>query len=171
VAGLYAVGGSVYFDLPNGPFLRWALLPILPIAAAVTVTAVLAARSGRVPLEGWHAWLNFPVGSVLSAAAGMLLIQVSMTAKVYPTGALLNGLVGRGGALLLGVGAAFALVRPARYRIIVAAPLGVFAAAIVSWPATGVLGVIYVAAVTAWWLQQVWRLVRPPRRPQLQAVP
>ncbi len=168
VAGLYAVGGSVYFDLPNGPFLRWAILPILPIAAAVTVTAVLAARWGRIPPEGWHAWLNFPVGSVLCAAAGMLLIQVSMTAKVYPTGALLNGLVGRGGALLLGVGAAFALVRSSRYRIIVAAPLGVFAAAIVSWPATGVLGVIYIAAVTAWWLQQVWRLVRAPRRPQLQ---
>ncbi len=168
VAGLYAVGGSVYFDLPTGAFLRWAILPILPIAATATVTAVLAARWRRIPPEGWHAWLNFPVGSVLCAAAGMLLIQVSMTAKVYPTGALLNGLVGRGGALLLGVGAAFALVRSSRYRIIVAAPLGVFAAAIVSWPATGVLGVIYIAAVTAWWLQQVWRLVRAPRRPQLQ---
>jgi hypothetical protein len=91
-----------------------------------------------------------------------------MTAKVYPTGALLNGLVGRGGALLLGVGAALALVRSPRFRIIVAAPLGVFAAAVVSWPATGVLGVIYIAAVTVWWVQQVWRLVRAPRLPQLQ---
>jgi hypothetical protein len=51
--------------------------------------------------------------------------------------------------------------------VIVAAPLGVFAAAIVSWPATGVLAIIYVAAVTGWWLQQVWRLVRTPgRQPQ-----
>ncbi len=36
--------------------------------------------------------------------------------------------------------------------------------------ASGVLAVIYIAAVTAWWLQQVWRLVRAPRRPRLQAV-
>src|SRR6266487_2388113 len=90
VAGLYAVGGSVYFDLPTGAFLRWAILPVLPIAATATVTAVLAARWRRIPPEGWHAWLNFPVSSVLLAAAGMLLIQVSMPAKVYPTGALLN---------------------------------------------------------------------------------
>jgi hypothetical protein len=169
VAGLYAIGGSVYFGLPNGPFLRWAILPILPIAAAVTVTAVLATRWGRIPREGWHAWLNFPIGSILCAATGMLLIQASMIAHVYPSGALLNGLVGRCGALLLGVGAALALVRSPRYRIIVAAPLGVFAAAIVSWPATGVLGIIYIAAVSVWWLRQVWRLARAPRRPQPQA--
>jgi hypothetical protein len=162
VAGLYAVGASVYFDLPTGGFLRWALVPILPIAAAATVTAVLAARWGRIPREGWHAWLTFPVTSVVCGAVGMLLIQVAMTARVYPTHALANGLVGRFGALLLGVGAALALVRPARFRIIVAAPLAVFTAAIVSWPATGLLGVLYIAAATVWWLQQVWRLLRNP---------
>jgi hypothetical protein len=162
VAGLYAVGASVYFDLPTGGFLRWALLPILPIAAAATVTAVLATRWGRIPREGWHAWLTFPVTSVVCGAVGMLLIQVAMTARAYPTHALANGLVGRFGALLLGVGAALALVRPARFRIIVAAPLAVFTAAIVSWPATGLLGVLYIAAATVWWLQQVWRLLRNP---------
>ena len=163
VAGLYAVGASVYFDLPTGAFLRWALLPILPVAAAATVTAVLASRWGRAPREGWHAWLNFPVTSVACAAVGMLLVQMSMTAKAYPTHALANGLVARFGGLLLGVGAAVALVRPLRYRTIVAAPLAVFTAAIVSWPATGLLGVSYVAAVAVWWLQQVWRLLRAPR--------
>src|SRR6266542_1391637 len=164
VAGLYAVGASVYFDLPTGAFLRWALLPVLPVAAAATVTAVLASRWGRAPREGWHAWLNFPLASVACAAVGMLLVQMSMTAKAYPSHALANGLVARFGGLLLGVGAAVALVRPLRYRIIVAAPLAVFTAAIVSWPATGLLGVSYVAAVAVWWLQQVWRLLRAPRR-------
>ncbi len=163
VAGLYAVGASVYFDLPTGAFLRWALLPVLPVAAAATVTAVLASRWGRAPREGWHAWLNFPLASVACAAVGMLLVQMSMTAKAYPSHALANGLVARFGGLLLGVGAAVALVRPLRYRIIVAAPLAVFTAAIVSWPATGLLGVSYVAAVAVWWLQQVWRLLRAPR--------
>jgi hypothetical protein len=169
VAGLYAVGASVYFDLPTGAFLRWALLPILPIAAAAVVTAVLATRWGRVPPEGWHAWLNFPVASVLCAAVGMLLVQVAMTARAYPSHALANGLAGRFGALLLGVGAALALVRSARYRVIVAAPLAVFTAAIVSWPATGMLGVMYIAAVTVWWLQQVWRLLPSVRRARLPA--
>jgi hypothetical protein len=164
VAGLYAVGASVYFDMPTGGFLRWALLPILPVAAAVTVTAVLASRWGRIPAEGWHAWLNFPLSSVFAAAAGMLAVQVSMTAKAYPTHALANGLVGRIGALLLGVGAALALVRPLRFRLILAAPLAVFTAAIVSWQATGLLAVLYITAVTVWWLQQVWRLLRTPRR-------
>jgi hypothetical protein len=167
VAGLYAVGGAVILGVANGPFLRWAVLPVLPVAAAAAVTAVLAARWGRIPAEGWHVWLIFPVWSVVCAAVGVLVVQYSMTARVYPSGALLNGLVGRGGALLLGVGAALALVRSSRFRVIVAAPLGVFAAAIVSWPATGVLAIIYVAAVTGWWLQQVWRLVRTPgRQPQ-----
>jgi hypothetical protein len=168
VGGLYAVGGSVYFDLPNGPFLRWALLPVLPIAAAVTITAVLATRWGRTPARGWHGWLNFPAGSVLCAAAGMLLVQVSMTAKAYPSHALLIGLAGRGGALLLGLGAALAalaVVASPRYRMILAAPLAVFCAAIVSWPATGMLGGMYVAAATLWWLQRVWDLVRQPGRP------
>jgi hypothetical protein len=164
VAALYAVAGSVYFDLPNGPFLRWALLPVLPIAAAAATTAVLATRWGRIPAEGWHAWLTFPVSSVLCAAVGMGLVQGSMTARVYPTHALANNLVGRGGALLLGAGAAFALVHGWRYRLIVAAPLAAFTMAIVSWPATGVLGVLYIAAATVWWLQRAWRLVRPPRR-------
>jgi hypothetical protein len=158
----------VYFDLPNGPFLRWALLPVLPIAAAVTITAVLATRWGRTPARGWHGWLNFPAGSVLCAAAGMLLVQVSMTAKAYPSQALLIGLAGRGGALLLGLGAALAalaVVASPRYRMILAAPLAVFTAAIVSWPATGMLGGMYVAAATLWWLQRVWDLVRQPGRP------
>jgi hypothetical protein len=164
VAGMYAVAASVIFGLSTGPFLRWALLPILPLAAVAAVTAVLAARWGRIPREGWHAWLTFPVSSVACAGVGMVLVQMSMTAKVYPTYALANGLLGRFGALLLGVGAALALVRSARFRIIVAAPLATFMAAIVSWPATGLLGVMYIAAATVWWLQQVWRLLRLPGR-------
>jgi hypothetical protein len=41
----------------------------------------------------------------------------------------------------------------------------VFAAAIVSWPATGILGVLYIVAVTGWWLRRLWHLTRGARRP------
>src|SRR6266542_2631158 len=44
IAGLYATSGSLYFGLPSGPLLRWALIPALPIAALATTTAVLATR-------------------------------------------------------------------------------------------------------------------------------
>ncbi len=40
IAGLYAISGSLYFGLPSGPFLRWALIPALPIAALAATTAV-----------------------------------------------------------------------------------------------------------------------------------
>jgi hypothetical protein len=160
VAGLYAVGGAIYFDLPNGPFLRWALLPALPIAAAAVVSAVAATRWGRVPVAGWHGFLNFPAVSVFAAAAGMLLIQASLTAGVPAARVLLNGLLGRAGGLLLGIGAAVALVKPLLHRLILAAPLAVFTAAIVSPRATGVLGVIYTMSVTVWWGQRVWHLLR-----------
>jgi hypothetical protein len=112
--------------------------------------------------------LNFPTGSVLCAAAGMMLVQVSVTARAYPSQALLIGFVGWGGGLLLGVGAALAVVASPRYRIILAFPLAVFTAAIVSWPTTGMLGVGYVAAATVWWVQRVWHLVRGSGQPQPQ---
>jgi hypothetical protein len=162
IAGLYAVGASAYFGVPTGPFLRWALLPVLPIAAAAVVTAVLASRWGKAPAAGWHGWLNFPAGSVACAAVGMVLVQMSMAALVPPWLPVGGGLAGRAGGLLLGIGVALVVAARPLHRVILAAPLAVFAAAIVSWPATGVLGVIYIAAATVWWLRRVWHLVRGP---------
>jgi hypothetical protein len=160
IAGLYAVGASAYFGAPTGPFLRWAVLPVLPIAVVAAVTAAAASRWGRTPAAGWHGWLNFPAGSVAFAAVGMLCIQMAMAARVPEWLPLGTGLVGRVGGMLLGIGVALAVVARPLYRIVLAAPLAVFAAAIVSWPATGMLGVMYIAAVTLWWLRRVWHLVR-----------
>jgi hypothetical protein len=70
---------------------------------------------------------------------------------------------GRVGGLLLGVGAALAVVRPLLYRLVVAAPLAVFTAAITDVGSTGVLAVIYTTAVAVWWLQRLWLLVRRPK--------
>jgi hypothetical protein len=97
----------------------------------------------------------------VAAAAGTILVQVSLSAPRYPWDETLMNLAGRGGGLMLGIGAALVATRPI-HRVIIAAPLGVFAAAIVSGAATGMLAVIYVAAVTLWWAQCIWRLVRSP---------
>jgi hypothetical protein len=159
IAGLYAIAGSVYFGLPIDPFLRWTLLPQLPVAAAALTAAVLAARLRRPPGRGWDAWLAFPVSSLLAAAVGAILVQIAMSAPRYPWDETLMNLAGRGGGLLLGIGAALVATR-AVYRVVIAAPLGIFAAAIVSWPATGMLAFIYVVAVTLWWVQCMWTLVQ-----------
>jgi len=160
VAGLYAVTGAIYFGLPNGPFLRWALLPPLPIAAIAAATALLIIRLGGSPAGSWDSWLAFPPTSVLCAAAGMFLIEFSIHAPMYPTHALLNTVIGHGGGLLLGVGAALALARSTTLRIIIAAPLAMFTALIAGYPATGVLGIIYTTAATIWWSLRVLHLLR-----------
>jgi hypothetical protein len=163
IAGLYAIAGSVYFGLPIDPFLRWTLLPQLPVAVAAVTAAVISARLRRPPPQGWDAWLAFPISSLLTAGAGAILVQISMSAPRYPWDETLMNLAGRGGGLLLGIGAALVATR-AVYRVVIAAPLGIFTAAIVSWPATGMLAFIYVVAVTTWWVQCIWKLVQGPIR-------
>jgi len=160
VAGLYAVTGAIYFGLPNGPFLRWALLPPLPIAVIAAATALLITRLHRSPAGSWDSWLAFPPTSIICAAAGMFLIEFSITAPMYPTHALLNTVIGHGGGLLLGVGAALALARSTTFRIIIAPPLAMFTALIAGYPATGVLGIIYITAATVWWSLRIVHLLR-----------
>lgn len=163
VAGMYALTASVYFATANGPFLRWALLPVLPIGAAAVTTAVLATRSGRIPAEGWHAWLHFPTTALVLAAAGMLLVQISLATAVIPERELALQLLGRLGAGLLGAGTAVAIARRLQFRLIIGAPLAIFTAAIVTWRSTGMLAILFVAGATWWWAWQVWRLLRPAR--------
>jgi hypothetical protein len=101
----------------------------------------------------------------------MLLIQYSLTADRWPQMVLWIDLAGRVGGLLLGVAVVMALVTPLVFRLILAAPLAVISAAIVSWPASGVLGVFYAVAVAVWWAARLWtRVVRPaPSNPSQQA--
>lgn len=162
IAALYAVGTAVYFEAPIDPFLRWTVLPVAPIALAAVAVAVVTSRWGRRPATGWHGWLHFPISSTLLAAAGMLLIEY-VTAYV-PYG-LQEQISIRVGGLLIGVGAALALVSGRRLRLLLAAPFGVVMAGIAEISTTGILAVIYVIAVTVWWLQRLWQLwQRPPQR-------
>ncbi|MEV4481803.1 Hsp70 family protein [Micromonospora coxensis] len=168
VAGMYAVVGSLYIGYSANGFLRWALLPIAPTVAVAAVMALLAVRQWRVPVGGWSQLLAFPTGSVITAGAGMALIQYSLVADRWPHLVLWIDLAGRVGGLLLGVGTVLAVVRQPILRLILGAPLTVITAALVSWQATGILGVIYAIAVAVWWLRQLWsRLLRPdhPARP------
>ncbi|WP_032716989.1 Hsp70 family protein [Salinispora arenicola] len=159
IAGLYAVVTSQYFSLPVGGFLRWALWPIVPIAVLAMVMAVVAARQWRTPHGGWSALLAAPTGSIIAAAAGMGLIQYSLTAARWPNLVVWVDLAGRVGGLLLGAGIVMALVTPLMFRIILAAPVAVISAAIVGAQSTGILAVCYAVAVAVWWTARVWTRV------------
>ncbi|MEV4201958.1 Hsp70 family protein [Micromonospora globbae] len=162
IAGLYAVVASQYFGQPVGRFLSWALWPITPTAVAAVGMAVVAARQWRVPHGGWSALLAAPTGSVVTATLGMGLVQYSLTAERWPDMLLWIDVAGRVGGLLLGVGVVMALVAPLMFRLILAAPLAVITAAIVSDQATGIIGVTYAVAVAVWWAARLWtRIIRP----------
>ncbi|WP_328851280.1 Hsp70 family protein [Micromonospora globbae] len=170
IAGLYAVVASQYFGQPVGRFLSWALWPIAPIAVIAVAMAVVAARQWRAPHGGWSALLAAPTGSVVTATLGMGLVQYSLTAERWPELLLWIDVAGRVGGLLLGVGVVMALVAPLMFRLILAAPLAVITAAIVSDQAAGILGVTYAVAVAVWWAARLWtRIIRPaPHRPAEQ---
>ncbi|RAO30099.1 hypothetical protein ONO86_05652 [Micromonospora noduli] len=162
IAGLYAVVTSQYFGEPVGPFLKWALWPIVPIVVMAVAMAVVAARQWRAPHGGWSALLAAPTGSIVTAGLGMGLIQYSLTADRWPDRLLLIDIAGRVGGLLLGVGLVMALVAPLMFRLILSAPVAVISAAIVSRQAAGILGVSYAVAVAMWWAARLWtRIVRP----------
>jgi len=162
VAGVYAVGPSLFFGAPVEPFLRWTLLPIAPLLATVVAVAALVARWGRRPAQGWHSWLGFPVISTIPTAVGMLLVD--LTSAYYGDFTLPN-LVQRFGGLLIGVGIALAVVQPWLWRLVLAGPVGVVTAALTDFRTIGVLAVVYILAVTLWWLQRAWQLwQRPPQR-------
>ncbi|MEU9507136.1 Hsp70 family protein [Micromonospora sp. NPDC048170] len=163
IGGLYAVIAAQYLQMPVSPFLRWALLPITPIAVLALIAAVVAARQWRIPPGGWSALLSFPASSVLAAGIGMGLVQYSITADRWPDMVLWIDLAGRIGGLLLGIGAVVALIRPWMLRLVLGAPLAVITAAITSLRMVGVLAGIYAAAVAVWWVYRLWtRLVRTP---------
>lgn len=163
IVGMYAVVGSLYIGDPVAGFLRWSLLPVAPIVAAAAVMALVAARQWRMPVGGWSQMLAFPTGSVITAGVGMAMIQYSLTADRWPDMVVWIDLAGRVGGLLLGVGTIMAVVPQPILRLILGAPLGVITAALVSRPASGILGVIYAIAVAAWWLRQLWTCILPGR--------
>lgn len=166
IAGLYAVVASQYFGLPVGEFLSWALWPVTPIVVLAAAMAFVAARQWRTPHGGWSALMAAPTGSIAVAAVGMGLVQYSLTADRWPHLVLWIDIAARVGGLLLGVGVVMALVTPLVFRLILAAPLAVITAAIVSRQAAGLLGVIYALAIAVWWAARLWaRVVRSAKAP------
>lgn len=126
------------------------------------LATLVAARQWRIPHGGWSQLLAFPTGSVVTAGLGMMLIQYSLTADRWPHMVLWIDLASRLGGLFLGVGTVMAVVSQPILRLILGAPLAVITAALVGWPASGILGAMYAIAVAAWWLRQLWtRLLRP----------
>jgi hypothetical protein len=163
VACVYAVIVAAMRHWSNAPFLRWAVLPLLPLVAVIAVTAALATRYGRIPVGGWHGWLDFPPGSAAATLVGMLLVQEGLSASRFASQETSFNLVTRAGAVLLALGVAMVAVRRWRYRLILGAPLAVLAAAVVAPSTTGVLAVLYVAVVTGWWARRAWQLAHHPQ--------
>ncbi|MGC4755630.1 Hsp70 family protein [Micromonospora trifolii] len=171
IAGLYAVVTSQYFGMPVGPYLKWALWPIAPVSVMAVAMAVVAARQWRSPHGGWSALLAAPTGSIVAATLGMGLIQYSLTADRWPDRILWIDIAGRVGGLFLGVAVVMAVVTPLMFRLILAAPLAVICAAIVSRRAAGMLGVIYAIAVATWWATRLWSRILRPAPPARTAPP
>jgi hypothetical protein len=165
VGGLYAVFGSLYFGVPVGALLRWALYPVLPVAVIAAVIAVVATRQRHRPRQGWDAFLAFPLTCVGCGAVGTALVHHSMITPVRREWELWLGLTGRVGGLLIGVAVAAALVDALVLRLVAAAPLGVFFAAVTSWQATGIMAAMFAMAVAWWWARRLWTLTRSPVAP------
>jgi hypothetical protein len=125
-ASLYAVTAAVFFNQPVADLLRWALLPILPTAAAAGAVAGLAWHRPTTPPGGWDGLFTFPASSMAAAATGIL------TVSLWWHGGLpwwLNGWtssIGLAGGLLIGVAVACALVRHPAGRLALTLPLGFF---------------------------------------------
>jgi hypothetical protein len=169
MAGLLAVFGSVGARVSNGSYLRWALLPMLPVASAAIGCGLLVVWRRVTPVLGWQAFLVFPPGSVVCAAVGAVLVQHAMVTPVYPGQGPLVAVIGHGGGALIGLGAALAVAETLRWRAILAGPFAVLVAAVVTYPATGFVAMLYVLAAAVWWGRRLWQLVRalllPPAAP------
>jgi len=162
IAGLYAVVAAVTFGQSVAGPLRWALLPILPMAVCAAGVAWLAGRRSVAPGQGWDAFLAFPVSSVIIAGLGTVLVAYWAQSPIPPGWAGWADTVGRLGGLLIGVGVACTLVRPVLLRLVLAAPLAVFGIVVVGPGSTGILAVVYAIAATLWWGQRLWSLIRTP---------
>jgi hypothetical protein len=168
VAALYAALAAIRVAAPIGPFLRWTLVPLLPVGALLAGAAGLATRLGRVPAGGWHRWLRSPIGSILLATLGMLLIQLGLTLPITQAQEPAANLVVVAGGLVFGVAFGWVLASRTVYRLIVAVPAALVTAVVASAATTTILAVGYLAVVAFWWARRVWDLASRPAGALLQ---
>ncbi|WBB91516.1 Hsp70 family protein [Verrucosispora sp. WMMC514] len=156
VVGMYAVVGSQYIGTELGAFLRWTLVPVVPILLVAMVLALIAFRQWRTPRGGWSEFLAFPVSSTLTATVGMILVQWSLPATYSPGMEVWLGLGSRLGGLLIGFGVITALVSGWWLRLVMGVPFAILTATLVGRYNTGTVAGLYVVAVTVWWLARLW---------------
>ena len=185
VAIAYAAVGVTHLNLPSalGMYLRWALLPCVPIAVFAIVTGIL---THLYPVEV-HAGLpsprrrSFPVEAVAVSSIGMTLLAIPLMGATntvvwyWLLDALgTNGantaepVLGRVGGSCSGRGSP----SPSNtwgYRLITVPAAAVIAALINPIQHPTALGVAFVIAVCLWWGRppsaSSHRSTSPPRRP------
>lgn len=167
IAGTYATIVAAYFDVPPGPLLKWALLPVLPAAVAASIIGLLAGRNPTIPAPSWLRWLRPPVPPLITAALGMTAVQLSM-APLVAMPEIVEILAARLGAAAIGVAAVLTLLTNPRHRLLAAPLAGMLCAAVISWSTTGLIGIAYVTAVTAWWWLRAARVLLAIRQPGAQ---
>ncbi|MFB9238363.1 Hsp70 family protein [Plantactinospora siamensis] len=165
ISAMYAVLASAYLEMPIGPYLRWALLPVAPLAVLTAVAATVAARQWRTPRGGWYASFAVPTASVAAAAAGMLLMQYAFPAAIWVDADLLPLLMARGGGLLMGAAMVMAITQTPILRLIVGLPVAVISAAVYSDASMQLLGVAYTIALAVGYASRLWTAVVPIQQP------
>lgn len=154
ICAVYAVLASLYFVLPFGLQLRWALLPILPAALLALAVTVLVRRRPAVLAE------SFPMLPVLLIGGGDLLFAYTISSRHLPWLHVLYLVGERAGVALVGVGIAILLLRIVLLRAIAAVILGGLGFFIADYRMSNVLGVAVALAVAGWWAQRLWSMLR-----------
>ena len=157
LAGLYAILAALWHGVPDGPFLRAALLAATPTALAATAVGLLAGRHPHPPAATWLDWLTTTPAASTGAAAGMWLIQFGYTNTDPATAGLrVPGMYL--GAALTGIAIALTLPISRGYQVLAAAPLALTAAILTTGHATGTLAALYTLTVTGHYLTRAAQL-------------
>jgi Hsp70 protein len=168
-------------DWGTNSYLRWALLPAIPIAACAGLAGLLQQRypreTGQAGPAGRRRW--FPPEATAAAAIGMTMIQMTNWGNDWfwddllylgsSTANTIEDLLYRIGGILIGVGIALAATTSARLRILTVPVAAAIAGIIYAPTLTTQLGIAFVAAASYWWALRAGRLLvatAPRWRPQ-----
>jgi len=159
VAGAFSVVSSFLLALSYGPYLRWTMLPLLPVVAVLAIAGMVA-RQYEAPLGGWLRWLTFPVWSVVLVAGGMALLTFCTPALIRPDLAGITELGAQLAGVPIGIGLTLALAARPLFRLLLGVPLTLFCLAISGWRGTSIFGVAFAIAVAVWLTARIWALIR-----------